>query len=64
MRYTEPKLNRDFRCPLMPVTPAIAILLAIYIMSSYPLLVYLNACTVLVILTFLYFINSRFRAHK
>jgi APA family basic amino acid/polyamine antiporter len=26
MRYTEPKLNRGFRCPLMPVTPAIAII--------------------------------------
>jgi basic amino acid/polyamine antiporter, APA family len=64
MRRTKPNLNRDFRCPLMPVTPAIAILLAIYIMSSYPLRVYLNACIVLVILTFLYFIKSRFRAHK
>jgi APA family basic amino acid/polyamine antiporter len=64
MRYTEPKLNRGFRCPLMPVTPAIAIILAIYILSSYPLQVYLNACIALVILTFLYFIKSRFRAHK
>ena len=34
-------------------TPVVAILLSIYILSSYPIQIYINACMVLIILTFL-----------
>jgi APA family basic amino acid/polyamine antiporter len=64
MRYTKPELNRGFYCPLMPATPIIAILLATYIMSSYPIQIYINACMVLIILTFLYFIQRKLNTRK
>lgn len=64
MRYSKPELNRGFYCPLMPVTPVVAILLSIYILSSYPIQIYINACMVLIILTFLYFIQRKLTIHK
>lgn len=64
MRYSKPELKRDFYCPLIPITPMIAILLAIYIMSSYPIQIYINACIVLVILISLYFIQRSFNSRK
>ena len=64
MRYSKPELNRGFHCPFMPTTPIIAILLATYIMSSYPIQIYINACIVLIILTFLYFIQRKLTIHK
>jgi APA family basic amino acid/polyamine antiporter len=64
MRYSKPDLNRGFYCPLMPAIPIIAISLSIYILSSYPIQIYINACVVLIILTFLYFIQRKLTTHK
>ena len=64
MRYNKPELNRGFYCPLMPITPTIAILLSTYILSSYPIQIYIKAGMVLMILTFLYFIQKKLNTNK
>ena len=56
-RYKNPTLNLSFKCPFMPVTPSVAILLSLYILFSYPLQVFINAGLVIGILIILFFIQ-------
>ena len=56
-RYTNPKLNLPFRCPFMPITPAVAITLSLYILFSYPLQVFINAGLVVGILIIMFFVQ-------
>ena len=55
MRYSHTELKRSFYCPLMPITPIIAILLASYIITSYTSYIYFTASIFFIILTLIYF---------
>ena len=59
LRYTQPTLKRVFKCPFMPWTPIIAIVLALQIISSFPITTYKYALISLLVIVGFYFIYGK-----
>ena len=54
LRYTHPNLKRNFKCPLVPWVPILAIILAGQILLTYPLMTVKYALICLIICTIYY----------
>ena len=63
LRYRRPDLKRNFKCPLVPWVPMIAILLAGQILFSYPIITIKYAFICLVICTIYYLSYGKYKSH-
>ena len=61
MKYTFSSLKRVFLCPCTPFTPLIAITIALYIVTSYPVQIYFYSFICLVTLTLFYYLNNKLK---
>ena len=62
LRYKQPNLRRNFRCPFVPWVPLVAILLGIQILFSYPSSTVFSVAVCLVIFTIYYFLYGQYQS--
>ncbi|WP_339051787.1 amino acid permease [Candidatus Lariskella endosymbiont of Epinotia ramella] len=59
LRYTQPNIERAFKCPMMPWIPLLGIILLIQIIAGLPIETYIEAACWMVFVLLLYFLYGR-----
>ena len=62
LRYSQPKLKRNFRCPCMPLIPITGMLILIQIISSLPSITYLYALIWVSVMVLFYLFYGQFHS--